>query len=186
MSVTLDIGDRGADISPCGRYRYSLWRRWAHEKPAVLFVMLNPSTADADVDDPTIRKCIGFAKRWGYGSLFVWNLYALRATDPGELDKASDPIGHDNEDVLWRILQTERPERIVAAWGSKPNRGQYVNRELCIAAWGPLSPTTLDELSLPHTVALRLTKHGHPWHPLYMPYGVEPVIFAARPQDGEQ
>ncbi len=182
MAATL-LNDRGADISPCGRYRYSLWRTWDESKPAVLFVMLNPSTADADVDDPTIRKCMGFARRWDCGTLLVWNLYGLRATDPAELDAADDPIGPGNNDALWRILQAERPpSRIVAAWGSKPNRGKYVNRERCIAAWGPLSPATLDDLSLPHAEALRLTKHGHPWHPLYVPYSVEPVAYVS---DGE-
>ncbi len=181
MAATL-LDDRGAEISECGRYRYSLWRTWDESKPAVLFCMLNPSTADADVDDPTIRKCVGFAQRWGCGTLLVWNLYALRATDPAELDTADDPIGRGNEDVLWRILQEQRPARIIAAWGSKPNRGAYVSRERCIAAWGPLSATTLDALSLPHTQALRLTKHGHPWHPLYVPYAVSPVAYEP---DGE-
>jgi hypothetical protein len=76
--------ERTATISDCGRYRYTLGRTWSDEPP-VLFVMLNPSTADADVDDNTISKCIGFAKRWGHGGITVVNLYAWRATNPKEL-----------------------------------------------------------------------------------------------------
>jgi hypothetical protein len=86
------FGDRGATLSDCGRYRYRLWRRWA-DGPTVLFVMLNPSTADADVDDPTIRRCIGFARSWGAGALEVVNLYAWRATQPAELKAAVGPVG---------------------------------------------------------------------------------------------
>lgn len=147
----------GADLSPCGRYRYSLWRTWDESKPAVLFCMLNPSTADADVDDPTIRRCIGFAKRWGYGTLLVWNLYALRATDPRELDTAEHPIGPDDEDHLWRLMG--RAESIVVAWGAKPNRGRYVNRERTMFR-GPFHDREV--------YALGVTKDGHPRHPLYV------------------
>jgi hypothetical protein len=163
--ATLPVGDRGAAMSPCGRYRYSLWRRWDASKPTVLFVMLNPSTADADTDDPTIRKCIGFAKRWGYGTLLVGNLYALRATDPRELDTAPAPVGRDNTDALYRLAG--RADRVVAAWGAKPNRGRYGRR----------AARVLDGLHDHDVYALRLTKDGHPWHPLYVPYCVEPIVY---------
>src|SRR5262249_14212908 len=92
---------RAAVISDCGRYRYSLTRRWGDAaEPRALFVMLNPSTADAEQDDPTIRRCIGFAKAWGMGSLEVVNLYALRATDPAALLSAPDPIGPKNDTMI--------------------------------------------------------------------------------------
>ncbi len=165
MTLSLPVGDRGAALSACGHYRYTLWRTWDESLPTVLFVMLNPSTADADVDDPTIRKCIGFAQRWGYGTLLVGNLYALRATDPRELDTADAPVGRDNTDALCRLA--ERADRIVAAWGAKPNRGRYAQREA----------RALDTFYDRDVYALRLTKDGHPWHPLYVPYSVEPVVY---------
>ena len=158
-----------ADLSADGRYRYTLTRCWDETKPAVLFVMLNPSTADADVDDPTIRRCIGFAKAWGHGTLLVWNLYALRATDPTWLDSADDPIGRENEDHLWRLMR--RADLIVVAWGAKPNRGKYVNREK-VMFWGPFWDREV--------VALGVTKDGHPRHPLYVRGDTTPVPFWPR------
>lgn len=159
----LDIGDRGAVLSEDGLYRYRLWRTWGPQPPA-LFLMLNPSTADADVDDQTIRKCIGFARREGCGGLLVWNLYAFRATDPDELDRVEDPIGRGNEDHLWPML--DEAGLIIAAWGSKPNRGKYRNREMMIRV-GPLYDRQV--------WALKLTKDGHPNHPLYLP-GNSPLV----------
>src|SRR5215510_5582686 len=92
--------ERDAVLSDCGRYRYMLRRTWDHSKPRVLFVMLNPSTADAEIDDATIRSCIRLAKGAGYGSFEVVNLYALRATDPAELQRADDPVGPKNNDII--------------------------------------------------------------------------------------
>lgn len=84
----------GADISACGAYRYRLDRLGALlGRGAVNFVMLNPSTADAEQDDPTIRRCLGYAFRWGFARLIVTNLYALRSTDPRALWEHPDPIG---------------------------------------------------------------------------------------------
>ena len=80
--------ERGADISPCGRYRYSLWRKWG-PGATCMFVGLNPSTADETADDPTIRRCMAFARDWGYGALCMANLFAYRATDPAD-DNAPD------------------------------------------------------------------------------------------------
>ena len=103
---------RDALFSPCGTYRYRLTRRWA-EGPAVAFIMLNPSTADGSVDDPTIRRCIGYGQSWGYGALAVGNLYAFRATEPQELRRARDPIGPDNDRHLECIAETAT--RVVCA-----------------------------------------------------------------------
>src|SRR6185312_12359012 len=106
-----------AYISDCGRYRYGLGREWDYPaKPALTFIMLNPSTADAEQDDPTIRRCIGFAKRDGFGALTVLNLYALRATDPRELERADDPKGPENDTML--RLHLKRGGTFVAAWGA--------------------------------------------------------------------
>lgn len=158
--------ERSAVISDDGLYRYILERRW-DEGEAALFVMLNPSTADAEKDDATIRRCVGFARRWGYGALLVGNLYAYRATDPSELDVVEDPIGRENNDYLWHLIR--RAGVIVAAWGANPNRGKYVNRERSIL-WGPLSERAF---------CFGTTKDGHPRHPLRIradtplqPYGL--------------
>lgn len=96
-------------------YRYALERRWG-SGPFVLFVMLNPSTADEHVDDPTIRRCVGFARGWGYGGLLVANLFAYRATDPSELALADDPVGPDCD--VWLETCSLRSSLTIAAWGA--------------------------------------------------------------------
>ena len=108
---------RKADISACGRYRYSLQRIWG-EAPPLAFIMLNPSTADANIDDPTIRRCMSFARREGCGGIIVVNLFALRATDPKELLKSIDPVGPYNILVINSIIDAPTPPRIVCAWGA--------------------------------------------------------------------
>lgn len=154
-----------AAISPCGTYRYRLERSWAASKPFAAFVMLNPSTADATDDDPTIRRCIGFARTWGHGGLVVVNLYAYRATNPAELRGVADPVGPDNDEHLRtafaQAAQVGGP--VVAAWGTKagPDRVRKV------AAMAE------------RFVALRVTKNGHPGHPLYVPAAATPVAWGA-------
>ncbi len=151
--------DKSADISECGCYRYLLTRTWDQEKPSCLFIMLNPSTADADVDDPTIRRCVGFARAWGCGELRVVNLYALRATDPSTLRLHDDPVGPLNDYVIAK--EANRAERVICAWGVQGlNRSIPVLRLLRGANAKPM--------------VLRLTKLGHPAHPLYLPKSLEP------------
>jgi len=108
-----------AEISPCGRYRYRLDRAWVDEKVmrpgTCTFIMLNPSTADGTTDDPTIRRCVGFAKRWSYNHLVVVNLFAFRATDPATLLAASDPEGPDAMGHIWDACVVSG--LIVCAWG---------------------------------------------------------------------
>ena len=150
-----------AIFSDDGVYRYSLRRAWGIGG-SVCFVMLNPSIADATHDDPTIRKCIGFAKRWGYSVLEVVNLFALRSTDPKKLQAVDRPIGPLNDGYIEEAAS--RADRIVAAWGGGGrylNRGQKVRERL---RW------------LGYEVwAIRITK-GEPWHPLYLPYESDPVV----------
>ena len=105
----------GAAFSPCGRYRWHLARTWDADGSRVAFVALNPSTADATHDDPTIRRCIGFARRWGAGGVDVVNLYAFRATKPRDLFAADDPVGPDND--AWIDAVVARADRVVLAWG---------------------------------------------------------------------
>ena len=108
--------DSGATFSPCRQYRYRLWRSWGNRDHRCVFVGVNPSTADETADDPTIRKCIGFAKRWEFGALDMVNLFAWRDTDQRGLLTAPDPVGLEND---CRILQAfDGASRIVLAWGN--------------------------------------------------------------------
>jgi hypothetical protein len=136
LGLVMPAAARGAALSACGRYRYTLWRIWDEARPPALFVMLNPSTADADVDDPTIRRCMRFARDLGYGGLLVGNLYAYRATNPDELDVVDAPIGRGNQTALYALVA--RAGIVIAAWGAKPARGRYVHRERSVLL-GPLS-----------------------------------------------
>ena len=92
--------ERDAVISGCGMYRYLLRRTWDHNRLRTLYVMLNPSTADAEIDDPTIRSCTRLCRYWGHGSFEVVNLFGWRATNPKELATANDPIGPDNDQCI--------------------------------------------------------------------------------------
>lgn len=148
-----------AVISPCGLYRYRLERWWTAGSRNVLWVMLNPSTADAHQDDPTIAKCIRFSKAWGFDGITVGNVYAWRATDPRALRQVSDPVGPENDAHLRRMAR--HASLIVAAWGTKAD----VRR----------AERTLDLLRRVGTVhALRIAKGGQPWHPLYLPETLRP------------
>lgn len=105
---------KSAVLSECRTYRYLLGRKW-DDGPCVTWLMLNPSTADADVDDHTIRKCVGFSRRWGFGRLIVVNLFALRATDPRFLAKNLDPVGPENDFYICEALREAR--QVICAWG---------------------------------------------------------------------
>jgi hypothetical protein len=148
-----------ARMSPCGTYRYALWRRWA-PGPQVLFVMLNPSTADQTRDDPTIRRCIGFAARWGFGAVAVGNLFAYRTSSPRVLRRAPHPVGRANDRWLGRLAAES--SRVIAAWG---NEGTLLGRDAEVREL--LSPL----------YALALTRQGQPRHPLYLPNGVQPRVW---------
>ena len=114
---------KGATFSGDRLYRYKLWRIWDESKRPALFIGLNPSTADENIDDPTIRRCIDFAMQWGEGGLIMANLFAYRSTDPKELKGIADPVGRDNDEYL---VDAHRKAGItVLAWG---NGGSYLNR----------------------------------------------------------
>ena len=142
---------RSAVFSPCRTYRYSLGRIWNRKLPTVMFVGLNPSTADEQEDDPTVRRCIGFAQKWNSGGLILVNLFAYRSTDPLGLLEADDPVGPENDKRI--LAGANDAERVVVAWGTKGGllgRDQYV-------------------LSLfPGAHCLGVTKDGYPKHPLYL------------------
>ncbi len=110
-SITQQTMNKGAIISTCGQYRYQLWRIWNEDKPLVLFVCLNPSTADARQDDPTIRRLTGFAYQLGYGGFYLGNLFAFRSTYPSDLPAANDPVGPDNTNHLLAMYELSNREK---------------------------------------------------------------------------
>lgn len=114
-----------AAFSPCRKYRYTLWREWGElfsEQRFVNFICLNPSTADDDKDDNTIRKCIKFAKSWGYDGLCVTNIFAWRSTDPSVLKDLPDPVGPENNDYLVDVA--EKAALVIAGWSQHGNLNQ--------------------------------------------------------------
>ncbi len=157
---------RGATFSPCRRYRYALWRTWNAAGGTILFIGLNPSTADEQRDDPTIRRAIGFARRWGYGGVTFCNLFAWRATEPARLKEAAKPFGPHNLRSVMRLAG--RADRVVAAWG---NHGSYQDGDAKIIS-------RLGELH-----CLGVTQLGQPRHPLYVGSDTRLVRFVPRPAD---
>jgi hypothetical protein len=157
---------RTASISTDGRYRWKLGRRWG-PGPAALFIMLNPSTADADEDDPTIRRCIGFAKSWRLDAIEVVNLFAYRATMPTDLAWPTDPVGERNAEVVSEALRDEGNVVRVCAWGAW--LGSSVGRSV-VAKVG-YDPTTVvtDHPARSVRLCLGKTADGSPRHPLYLP-----------------
>jgi len=140
----------GAEFSQDRVYRYVLWRRWAPGDCA-MFIGLNPSTANEKVDDPTIRRCVDFAKKWGKSGIYMLNLFAFRATDPKEMKKAKDPFGPKNGKFL--ISNWSDSDPVVACWGT---HGSYLGRGKLVSQ------------ILPGMKCFGLTKAGHPKHPLYL------------------
>lgn len=150
--------EAGADIR--GRrheYRYSLWRIWDRDLAPVMFIGLNPSTADATLDDPTLVRCMGFARDWGYGGVYTTNLFAFRATDPRDMKRAAAPIGPDNDRVISELAG--KVEKVVAAWG---NDGAWMDRAQAVRGL------------VPELHYLKMNRSGQPAHPLYLPKGLTP------------
>lgn len=156
----------GAEFSPCGVYRYTLTRQWA-DGPCVAFLMFNPSTATVTEDDPTIRKCIGFAKRWGYGRLVILNLYAIRGTDPRTPSRAVDPIGPMNDH--WILETCKEARQVVCAWGCAQHMPTIVERMMRVL--------TLLQAYDVRVSCLGYRKDSHPRHPLMLSYETKMETF---------
>lgn len=152
--MTLSLSRR-AVFSHCRRYRYVLSRTWNTELPKVLFIALNPSTADETQDDPTVRRCVGFARSWGFGCLVIANLFAFRSTDPKRLIEVSDPVGPRND--LWLKRLSAEADMTVVAWGV---HGDLGNRAHLV----------LSKLTKTHH--LGLSKDGYP----YLPRTTRPFV----------
>ena len=156
--------ETGGDMSPDGLYRYRLWRRWGPGED-VVWIMLNPSTADATTDDRTISRCISFSQGWGFGGMEVVNLYALRATDPKELVGHPDPEGPDNARAWQAAGCFEGDRTVVAAWGGHVDMS------------GLRRSRVLSGRSMAGFKCLGTTEKGHPRHPLYVKNGTAPISF---------
>ncbi len=148
---------RVAVLSRSRRYRYALWRTWDLHRPTVLFIGLNPSIADDKRDDPTLRRCIDFARSWSYGGVAIVNLFARIATDPSEMLRSKDPVGPFND--FWLYKLGEDLPIAVAAWG---NAGIHMGRDQAVRK------------IIPSLHVLRQNKSGQPAHPLYLPRGLLP------------
>lgn len=150
-----------AKFSECRKYRYALWRVWDESKPYVAIIGLNPSTADEVQNDPTINRCISFARSWGYGGVCMINLFAFRATAPADMMSAHDPVGPDND--KWLVEIAKEAGGVVAAWG---NDGSYLGR------------STLVKNMILNLCALKINKSGEPAHPLYLKASLVPVSYS--------
>lgn len=167
MSTLFDTEPR-AELSTCGQYRYVLRRRWGIGGRPVLFVALNPSTADAEQDDNTVRRMMRFAEVWGWPAMELVNLYAYRATDPRALVNADDPVGPENNRTI--AAAAERAAIVIACWGSME------------------VPRFRDRADVVHGMLLRadatirclgVNKDGAPKHPLYVPGTTLPTRWGA-------
>lgn len=164
LDLALDGFTGHASYSPCQRFRYTLSRRWRIGAGCVAFVLLNPSTATAEVNDPTVRRCCGYARMWGMQELQILNIFALRSTDPKALYRYPDPIGPENAGAIAKVVA--KANLVVCAWGnhgSHLGQGARVTQQLIDAG-----------VSL---TCLGVTKSGHPKHPLYLKANLLPVDF---------
>ncbi|ATX66869.1 DUF1643 domain-containing protein [Roseinatronobacter bogoriensis] len=151
-----------AVYSPCTHYRYLLTREWTAEQGRVLFVMLNPSTATERQNDPTVERCERRARALGFGAFRVCNIFAFRATDPRVMRAAPDPVGPANDAAL--AESAPWADRIICAWGT---HGAYLDRGAQVESLLRATGQPLWHLGL--------TKDGHPKHPLYIGYAVQPT-----------
>ena len=160
-----------AVISADGRYRYQLSRqidtRGMLDAGMLNVILLNPSTATAEQEDQTIRRCIGYAQAWGYGTLVVTNLFALRSRLPAALKLAADPIGPDNDVHLTKVAR--RADLVLVAWGAV---GGYLGRDMVVFR-------LVSSFDVP-VRCLGRTKRGYPLHPLYCRADLQPVPFGLR------
>lgn len=150
-----------AEFSSDRVHRYALWRTWDKSKGIAMFIGLNPSTADEAKNDPTVSRCINYAKHWGFGGMIMSNIFAYRATDPKMMKVAEDPVGPENDQ--WLLKLAKEASLIMATWG---NHGEFLERGKAVIS--------LFEGTELH--CLTLNKTGHPKHPLYCSSTLKPVL----------
>lgn len=150
----------GALFSPDRKYRYALFRMWDLKKPLIMFIGLNPSTANEVDNDPTIRRVIRFAQDWDYGGVYMMNLFGLVTPYPEDLKTCADPVGENDK---WLEKAYDKCEDVVFAWGSFPEAAERAKKVMQM---------------FPNAKALIINKDGAPRHPLYVPANTVPVIFS--------
>ncbi len=165
------IDPRGlANFSLCKTYRYTLQRTLSRDGLGIcVFIMLNPSTADADTNDPTVRRCVGYADAWGYRTLTVLNAFAFRGTDPKNMKAAEDPVGPDNDHWIHSVCTYSIKSRVIVAWGKD---GTHLDRDLAVMK-------ILTERGLP-VFCLGINLDGTPKHPLYLKKNLQPTAYIGR------
>lgn len=166
---------KGARFSPCGQYRYSLWRIWDAALPKLGGLLLNPSTATAEEDDPTVYRMGQRARTEGFGGLYICNLFAWRSTDPDKIYRVPDPIGPENDQWIKHdmLLCTQ----VICGWGQ---HGVHMGRDLAVMSifQQPFMPVAF--YGKPYLAALKVNDDGTPSHPLYLPYTLKPTSYAGR------
>ena len=163
MSNFSDHETRSAVFSPCRKYRYHLAQIWDETKLPLLWLMLNPSTADETQNDPTVERCERRARMWGYGGSEVYNIFAYRATDPKTMRAQADPIGPENDKWIRHFARRSQTHIGVAGWGA---HGEHMARGKSV--------TDILKQEGGRAHALKINKNGHPAHPLYIAYKAKP------------
>lgn len=158
---------KGARFSECRVWRYALWRTWDPARAPLVFVGLNPSTADETQDDPTIRRCLGFARDFGCGGLHMLNIFAFRTTNPDGLRWTDDPVGPDNEREFMALAAWPKRPRAICAWGKG---GGYMDQGRIGLRW-------LQDAGI-EPECLGTTKEGYPRHPLFLPKDARPAAYS--------
>lgn len=169
--------EKDAYISTNGQHRLYLTRIWDRALPLVGFVMINPSTADATIDDPTIRKCMGYAEKWGNGGIYVVNLFSFRSKDPEDLHAASSEQRNSDVSDFYIRKAAEKCPVVVLGWGA--NGDPYLDRVAEVYA-------LLTQNSSTQVRCLKVTKSGQPGHPLYLKYEMPLIPWAPILDEDEQ
>jgi len=149
---------KDARLSACRLYRFALWRTWDESRPPAMFIGLNPSTADEQDDDPTLVRCMNFARSWGYGGVCTANLFAYRATEPKDMLVTKKPVGRGND--RWLQQLSAEAGIVIAAWG---NHGIHMGRAERVRGL------------IPDLYYLKMNKSGQPAHPLYLKSTLLPI-----------
>lgn len=172
MTLELFGSNKSAIVSPCGRYRYRLDRTWDPGSGRIAWVMLNPSTADATDDDPTLRRVIASSQRWGFGALSVVNLFAWRSTNPHSIPLDSTAIGPDANAHIREVLAAS--DRVICGWGNSVPTVRRHARE------SDVLDLIRDAGGSPE--CLGITKDGAPRHPLYLRGDTLPIAYDRKPE----
>jgi len=160
----LEVIKSDALFSPCETWRYTLFRQWKKGRRFAAFIGLNPSTADEVNNDPTVTRCINYAKRWDYDGMWMLNAFAFRSTSPKLLKLTKEPIGPDNDFWIKRIVNHKTVKLVLCCWGT---HAEFKGRCYEVAGYIPSDKA----------MCLKLTKAGHPYHPLYLKADLKPQSF---------